>query len=204
MVYACNGVDYEFFQKLSGNFKYEQEFLDIVENGKINACYYGALASWVDYELIRAIDRTGLYNLILIGIPYDDSFENSKVEKLQNVYFIGAKEYNVLKYYAAKMDALIIPFVINSITQATNPLKLFEYMALHKPIVTTAMNECKKYQSVMIANTHQEFLDHLATTREKQQDKKYLELLDKEARENDWSQKAGAIIKLLAENENEN
>jgi len=204
MVYACNGVDYEFFQKLSGNFKYEQEFLDIVENGKINVCYYGALASWVDYELIRAIDRTGLYNLILIGIPYDDSFENSKVEKLQNVYFIGAKEYNVLKYYAAKMDTLIIPFVINSITQATNPLKLFEYMALHKPIVTTAMNECKKYQSVMIANTHQEFLDHLATTREKQQDKKYLELLDKEARENDWSQKAGAIIKLLAENENEN
>ncbi len=201
MVYACNGVDYEFFQKLSSNFKYEPEFLEIIENGKINVCYYGALASWVDYDLIRAIDRTGLYNLILFGIPYDDSFENSKIDKLQNVYFLGAKEYNVLKYYAAKMDALIIPFVINSITQATNPLKLFEYMALHKPIVTTAMNECKKYRSVMIAESHQEFLDHLAATREKQADKAYLDLLDQEARENDWSMKAKAILNLLSENE---
>ena len=101
------------------------------------------------------------------------------------------------------MDILTIPFVINSITQATSPLKLFEYMALHKPIVTTAMNECKKYRSVLIAEDHEDFLHQLETATALKEDKRYLALLDQEAKENDWSAKAGAIIDLLKENEKE-
>lgn len=201
MVFACNGVDYDFFQQFSSDFEYEKEFLDIVNNGKINLCYYGALAKWFDYELIKAIDATDKYNIILIGIKYDDAYDASGIDALKNVYFIGPRDYAVLKYYAAKMDILTIPFVINSITQATSPLKLFEYMALHKPIVTSAMTECKNYASVFTAETHSEFISLLEVATQKMTDDEYMALLDKEARENDWSHKAEAIINLLAENE---
>lgn len=201
MVFACNGVDYDFFRDLKNPPRFEDDFLDIIENGKINVCYYGALASWFDYELIRKIDATGKYNVILIGIKYDDAYDNSGIGNLKNVYYIGPKNYSVLKYYAAKMDILTIPFVINSITQATSPLKLFEYMALHKPIVTTAMNECKNYKSVLIGNTHEEFVNMLAVAADKRTDSEYIKLLDTEARENDWSAKAGVIIELLSKNE---
>ncbi len=201
MVFACNGVDYSFFQEYAPDFPYEPEFLSILNNGKINVCYYGALAKWFDYDLIKKINADGRYNVILFGIEYDESYGESGIASLENVYFLGPKEYHVLKYYAVKMDILTIPFVINTITQATSPLKLFEYMALHKPIVTTAMNECKKYRSVLIAEDHEDFLRQLERAVTLKEDKKYLALLDKEAKENDWSRKAAVIIDLLKENE---
>ena len=203
MVFSCNGVDYKFFKEIDKKFKYEKDFLDIINNGKINLCYYGALATWFDYELIRKIDAEDKFNIILFGVKYDSSFDNSGIEKLSNVYFMGAKEYNVLKNYASKMDILTIPFIINSITQATSPLKLFEYMALKKPIITTAMNECKNYKSVLVAENHEEFINKLYECKELAKDKKYLKLLDKEALDNDWSQKASIIVDLLKENEGE-
>ena len=201
MVLSCNGVDYEHFQDLSEDFDFENSFLKIINNGKINVCYYGALASWFDYDLIKKINATDKYNVILIGIKYDDTYDNSGIGDLENVYFIGAKEYHILKYYAAKMDILTIPFVINSITQATSPLKLFEYMALHKPIITTAMQECMNYESVLVANDHNEFLKLLEKATQLKNDQAYLDLLDKEARENDWGNKAELILQLLKTNE---
>lgn len=201
LILSCNGVDYNFFKTYDNNFKYEKQFKSLIKNGKVNLCYYGALATWFDYELIRKIDKTNKYNIILFGIKYDGSYDKSKIDKLENVHFLGAKDYNILKYYSSKMDILMIPFVINSITQATSPLKLFEYMALQKPIVTTAMNECKNYKSVLIGNTHEEFIKKLAECEILMNDKKYLSLLDKEAKDNDWSKKAKLIVDLLKESE---
>src|SRR5258706_244447 len=45
----------------------------------------------------------------------------------------------------------MIPFVINEITRATSPVKLFEYMAGDRPIVTTPLEEARAYASVRIA-----------------------------------------------------
>lgn len=197
LVLSCNGVNYDFFQDINENYKFEKNFLNTINNGKINVCYYGALASWLDYELLKALNAADRYNIILFGIKYDDSYDASKINDLKNIYCFGPKPYDVLKNYAAKMDILMIPFIINSITQATSPLKLFEYMALHKPIVTTAMNECKKYKSVLIANSHAEFISLLDKCNSLKDDSQYLKLLDGEAKENDWNHKADIILKLI-------
>ncbi len=205
LILSCNGVNYDFFQRVDRNYKFENEFLSIIKNGKTNLCYYGALAKWFDYDLIRRINDTNEYNIILFGIKYDDAYDNSGINDLKNVYFLGSKDYHILKNYASKMDILMIPFVINSITKATSPLKLFEYMALHKPIVTTAMDECMNYKSVLVANNHDEFIDNLHKAIKLKNDKKYLSLLEKEGKDNDWSKKAELIIDLFKENEvNEN
>ena len=74
-------------------------------------------------------------------------------------------------------------------------------MALHKPIVTTDMNECHKYDSIFIADDHNDFIEKLDKALSLKDDHDYIALLDKEARENDWSMKAKAIIDLISENE---
>ena len=199
--FACNGVDIDHFTDLDNDYELEDSFLKIINNGKINVGYYGALASWFDYKLIKKIAETDKYNIILFGIKYDGSFDKSKIEKCKNVYFLGPKEYKVLPNYASKIDILTIPFVINDITNSTSPLKLFEYMALEKPIVTSAMPECKKYKSVLIANNHDEFISNLEKAYKLKDDKKYLELLLKEANDNSWKKKADDIIALLKKNE---
>ncbi len=201
MVLSCNGVNYSFFQDIDKDYKFEKDFLNVINNGKINVCYYGALASWLDYKLLKQINETDKYNVILFGIKYDNCFDASNIAKLKNIHWFGPKNYDVLKNYAAKMDILMIPFVINSITQATSPLKLFEYMALHKPIVTTAMNECKNYKSVLIGNTNEEFIEMLEKCMTLKNDNDYLQLLDKEAKENDWDYKADLIKKLMESSE---
>lgn len=196
LVVSSNGVDYDFFQSFDEDYKFEDEFKEILEKGKPIVCYYGALAKWFDYELIKKIGETDKYSVVLFGIKYDESFdENLKDEK--NIYFLGARDYKVLKNYARKCDILTIPFKINNITRATSPVKVFEYMALNKPIVTTDMNECRKYKSILIGKDHQSFIDMLDKALKSADDKNYIAVLDKEAKENDWYMKASAIIELL-------
>jgi len=200
LVFACNGVDYEHYQNIDKNYEFDKEFRKILGKKKPIIGYYGAFASWFDYEMIKelAIKRPQ-YSIVLIGTKYDETLEKSKIEELQNIYFLGTKDYKILKNYANKFDVCTVPFVINDITKATSPLKVFEYMALEKPIVTTAMDECKKYKSIMIANNTEEFISLIdkAIKLNKEDDKSYFEMLKKEALENTWEAKASEIINLI-------
>ena len=95
----------------------------------------------------------------------------------------------------------MIPFVINDITKSTSPVKIFEYMALNIPIVITDLYECRQYKSVLLSKNHTEFLKNLDKGLTLKKDQKYLKLLDVEAKENDWSKKARAIIDLIKKDE---
>lgn len=200
LAFSCNGVDYDHFRDIDNSFKFEEDFINIINSKKPIIGYYGALASWFDYEMVKflAKERPN-YNIVLLGIKYDDTFDKANLSEYSNIHFLGPKNYDILANYASHFDVCTIPFLINYITQATSPLKLFEYMALGKPIVTTAMKECKKYKSVMIANTKEEFAELIDNALEinRQHDEDYFKLLNKEALENTWEQKAKIIIDLL-------
>lgn len=200
LAFSSNGVDYSFFLKFDGKYKFEEEFSDIIDKRKPIIMYYGALAKWFDYDLIKKIAKTNKYSIVLFGIKYDESYDEN-ISNEDNIYFLGARDYTVLKNYARYADVLTIPFLINNITKATSPVKIFEYMALHKPIVTTDLNECRKYESVLIGKNHKDFMGKLEDAMKKASDKKYISLLDKEARENDWSMKTQAIIDLIKKDE---
>ena len=175
----------------------DQVYRQWLKEDMLHVGYYGALAKWFDYQLVKELAETGKYQIVLFGIKYDDSYEKAGLDRQENVHFLGSRDYHVLQNYAAKMDVLTIPFLINEITKATSPVKLFEYMALNKPIVTTDMDECRKYQSVLIGHDHKEFEAKLDEALGKRSDKAYIELLDREALENTWEEKAKAIIEEM-------
>ena len=72
-------------------------------------------------------------------------------------------------------------------------------MALGKPIVTTDMDECRKYKSVMIGKDKEEFINFIdkAINMNSENSKEYFELLNKEALENTWSKKSNSIVEVL-------
>lgn len=200
LAFSCNGVDYDHFRNIDNNFKFEENFSNIINSKKPIIGYYGALASWFDYEMLKFLAKNRPdYNIVLFGVKYDDTFDKANLDEYSNIYFLGSKNYDVLPNYASHFNVCTIPFLINDITQATSPLKLFEYMALGKPIVTTAMKECQKYQSVMIANDKEEFVNLIdkALILNNEHDTTYFNLLNKEALENTWKEKANLIIDLL-------
>ncbi|MEE0946068.1 MAG: glycosyltransferase [Acutalibacteraceae bacterium] len=199
-VVSSNGVDYSFFQNIEDDFEFEDDFKEILNKNKPIVCYYGALAKWFDYELIKKIAATNEFSVVLFGIKYDESFDEH-LHNEENIYFMGPRDYKILKYYANKCDVLCIPFLINDITRATSPVKVFEYMALHKPIVTTDMNECRKYESILIGYDHDDFIEKLRKAVLLKNNSDYITLLDNDARNNDWSMKAQAIIDLIKDYE---
>ena len=195
MAFSSNGVDYAFFQTFD-DYAVDPAFRAVLDRGKPIVCYYGALAKWFDYDLVKKIAATGKYSVVLFGVKYDESFDEH-LRGQEDIFFLGPRDYQVLKYYAREAAVLMIPFLINDVTRATSPLKVFEYMALHKPIVTTDMDECRKYRSVLIGHDHEEFLAQVERAMALREDKTYLELLDEEARANDWHAKAAAIEQQL-------
>jgi teichuronic acid biosynthesis glycosyltransferase TuaH len=199
--YSSNGVDYNFFQTIDKNYKLDKDFNNIIKKGKPILMYYGALAKWFDYDLIKEIAKTNKYSIVLFGIKYDEAYDNN-IHDEENIYFLGSRDYKVLKNYAYHADILSIPFQINDITRSTSPVKLYEYMALNKPIITTNMNECTKYKSVLIGKNHKDFIAKLDEALKLKKDKNYISLENKEAKENDWSIKAKVIIDLIKKDEN--
>lgn len=197
LVLSTNGVDYAFFQAWE-SYRFEPDFCSVLARGRPIVCYYGAMASWLDYELLREIAACGKYSLVLIGVKYDGSFD-AQLHPGEPIDFLGPRDYRVLKYYARAADVLILPFLTNDVTQSASPIKLFEYMALKKPIVSTDLDECRKYPGVLIADSRADFLRLLEKALELRGDESYLAQLDQNARANDWREKAAAILTALDE-----
>lgn len=198
LILSTNGVVYEDFH-ITKKLEVPEKIKDIVAEKKPIIGYYGALAKWFDYELIEKTAKAHPeWNILLIGIDYDKSFaEYNYFEHLSNVHYIGIVEYKELIKYGNCCSALTIPFVINEITLSTSPVKVFEYMSMEKPIVTTDLPECRKYKSVMIGKTHDEFIKKLEIAVKKQDDKEYKALLKKEALENTWTNKVNEIVEFI-------
>lgn len=201
VILSTNGVEYEHFSNKNYKEIKDRKYNKIINEGKPIIGYYGALASWFDYELIQYIaNNNPNINIVLLGIKYDNTFDESQISRIPNIHYLGPIDYKYLPIYAQNFDICIIPFKINEITLSTNPIKIFEYMAMKKPIITTNMPECKKYKSVIVAQNKEDFdyaiknIDNIYTS-------DLRELEKQEAIQNSWQNKADEILALLKKHE---
>lgn len=192
-----NGVQYDHWQYRSD--EVPEKLKDIVSKGNPIIGYFGALAKWFDYELLKKVAKERPnYEIVLIGFLYDNSFKDSKIDELENVHYLGIVDYKELNQYSQYFTISTIPFLLNDITESTSPVKLFEYMAMGHPIVTTDMRECRKYKSVLIS--HEDFIEKLdfALTLDKKDE--YYNYLKEEALANTWREKAAILDRLIEKN----
>jgi hypothetical protein len=160
--------------------------------------YYGALAKWFDYDLVAKLARARQdWNILLIGYDYDGSLQNARLERLANVRIVPAVPYAELPRHAVWFDVAMIPFKVNEITLATSPIKLFEYMAMGLPVVTTALPECRKYPSVHVAQDHDHFIRLMESAWARNEEADYRRLLSRDAEANSWQLKAQHILREM-------
>ncbi|WP_053365006.1 glycosyltransferase [Bacillus sp. FJAT-27245] len=194
---VSNGVDYEHFHAVSGS--PALPMLDGLQLGEQPVIgYFGALANWVDYALLErlALSRSA-WQIVLIGLDYDGSIKESRLLSMPNVHYLGPVRYEELPAYAHQFNVSIIPFLVNEVTISTSPIKLFEYMAAGKPIVSTNLPECRKYDCVMVAEGHKQFLEKVEAALEIGKDEELARRLKDEARKHTWREKARSILHLL-------
>ena len=196
VILSSNGVDVNHFRNITGK---NDRMEEIKSNYRMIIGYYGALACWFDYDLLKRI--ASYYKdiaFVLIGIKYDTSYDEADLNGYDYIINLGPVSYSELPIYANYFDIAWIPFVINEITVATNPCKVFEYMALGKYIITSDLPECHKYKSVNIAYSFEDYVKYIDGYK---LSKDMIKLLDKEAYDNSWDKKAEDIINLLKESE---
>jgi glycosyltransferase involved in cell wall biosynthesis len=190
-----NGVRVQDFENLEDRFDAPPLLRSSVDQARPVIGYYGSISSWVDFDLLqRVLQLNPKASFIIIGHVWGLDEEHrekwSVLQQSANLIYIDHVDYNELRAYLRWFDVAIIPFCLNEITHATSPVKLFEYMAAGKPIVTTGMFECKKYKSVLWGNTPEEFSDRIRQGLDLRKDQEYLALLRKEALENTWAARA--------------
>lgn len=189
---STNGVDVDHWRNIQTSTP--EDLTGILSKGRTTVGYHGALAEWIDYDLLRSIADAGKYELLLLGLEHDSSFQASGLAQHPRVHFLGSRSYFELNRYARSYDIAILPFKRSPLTDAVSPVKIFEYMAAGKPIVTTDLLECRKYASCLVAESTEKFLKQLERAGTLKSDPQYLSVLETETWENSWHQKAIDIL----------
>jgi GT2 family glycosyltransferase/glycosyltransferase involved in cell wall biosynthesis len=155
MVLARNGVDIDFYGRHYG----PNGILAGVEHPIIG--YFGALADWFDVQLVvHAAKARPDYAFVLLGGVFN--LDVSELESLPNVLLLGQRPYETMPQYLYHFDVCMIPFKINPITEATDPVKLYEYLSAGKPVVSVALSEVELYSEyIYIARDRDEFVAQL-------------------------------------------
>ncbi|WP_138754954.1 glycosyltransferase [Paenibacillus sinopodophylli] len=113
-----------------------EDLVSILNKRKRIIGYFGAIEAWFDTKLVNELAESPGVEIVLIG-----HCGISKCVFSDNVHVLGPKPYKELKNYTNHFDALIIPFIVNQLTNSVSPVKFFEYCAIGKPIITTSIAE---------------------------------------------------------------
>jgi asparagine synthase (glutamine-hydrolysing) len=104
--------------------------------------FWGLIADWVDLMLIRHVaDAFSGGTVVLIG---NSTTDMKPIDGARNIRFLGRKPYADLPRYARAFDVALMPFKVNELTLASNPLKVREYLAAGLPVVSTAIPEVER------------------------------------------------------------
>lgn len=161
-----NGVDIELFRKYST----EELKKDLGINDRFVVGHVGVLREWIDLEaLFKAVKQlSDKFNICMLivggGIGYEENVNLAKkYDLLKNTIFTGTVPYNQVPKYISCMDVCIVPFKLDAVSQNSLPLKLFEYMACEKPVISTKVNGiiAAVQNSVLYVSNTEEYKDKI-------------------------------------------
>lgn len=115
----------------------------------------------IDYDLLtRIIDENPDKIVLFVGPVTSKLFYEYGLDRRPNVIMTGPKLLSELPAYLKYINCTIIPFHCNELTKSIYPLKINEYLAGGKPVVSTNFSEdILGFRDVIyLADSHDAFL----------------------------------------------
>lgn len=134
-VFMCpNGGEYNHFKNASKKLEKPKDFPVFSKEEKVVG-FYGAMADWLDLDLIKKIATK--YKVVLIGKNkyYPIQIEDKNITNIEHV------DYLKLPYYLSQFDVAMIPFKLTEMIKGCDPVKLQEYLASGKPVIATKIED---------------------------------------------------------------
>ena len=119
--------------------------------------YIGSIHTWIDVPLIEWLaQQRPQWSFLLVGHAH---VAVDGLHALPNVHLAGSQPYATLPAWSKAFDAAIIPYRLNRQVANANPLKLREYLAAGKAVVSVRNPEIEKFsQWVRLVDDREGFL----------------------------------------------
>lgn len=115
--------------------------------------YVGAISSWFDFESIMyTLENNSLINFVLLG-PKDVT-----IPVHDRLHHLGTVDRGDIFKLMENVKGLIMPFQLNELIKSVNPVKLYEYIYMSKPIIATRYLETEHFSDyIYLYNDKEEF-----------------------------------------------
>ncbi|MBO9542041.1 hypothetical protein J7643_15755 [bacterium] len=191
-----NGVELEHFRKVRTEaFALPAE---LAQRPGAWVGFFGAIGDWVDLELVaQAAAAHPDVNFLMIGPVFTDT---SALANSPNVLLTGLKSYEDLLPYLAHIPVWTLPFVQNRLTEAVDPVKIYEYLAAGRRVVSTYLPSLAPFSDALnLAASRHEFLAELKKALEDPGDFSRPADLDVRLEQRSWGHLSRTILSNLAQ-----
>lgn len=124
--------------------------------------YVGFISQRTDVDLLHYVaEQRPEYDLLIAG-PDEGYLSSRKITKLDNVSYLGAIPNTEVPNFLQGLDVCLMPHIVNEYSESMSPLKLYQYLASGRPVVTTPVAGTEKYKDLLcLASTYNEFIEKI-------------------------------------------
>jgi hypothetical protein len=188
-----NGVDVDRFQHRAAQ---HGRPVDLPDTTRPIVGFVGALYEWIDWVLIDQVTAAVTdADFVFVG-PWQANAPVDKLRARPHVTFLGPRPYETVPSYMAAFDVCWVPFDRSRISAAANPVKIYEYLALGKPVVTTPVADTDRFDGLLyVGDSIDQIATHLRSALQNpaaQQEQRIAF-----ARKNDWRARAQRYIDFV-------
>ncbi len=162
------------------------------------AGYVGTVhPSRVDVPLVASLARRcAPGSVVLLGPDHLTPADRALLAPLENVFLVPAVPYAEVPDYMRAFDVCLVPHVVTPFTESLNPIKLWEYLAAGKPIVSTRVAGFRDYpEHVYLANNAAEFAEAVALALDEPKERSRRR--KSTARLHSWSSRVDRIVRVV-------
>jgi glycosyltransferase involved in cell wall biosynthesis len=198
-VYLDHGVDFDFF---AGAEQDPYVPVDIAGVKRPIVGFFGGIDSHTSdlpflEELVRLLPE---HSFVFVG---GASADVADLLANANVHMLGQKPYDQIPHYGKCFDVAIMAWRQNRWIEGCNPIKLKEYLALGKPVVSTPFPQLREYSDLVCqAATPEEFAACIKTVLTENSRERVLARREK-VKGSTWDAKAEMVLKVLADSNDE-
>ncbi len=193
--YIPNGANLSFFKTKNS-----------LKDSKFVICFVGAFGDWINFDIIinTANEFKNDENIKFLLVGDGENFEDiqRKIDEfsLKNIELTGAMPHSQIPEILSKVDICVIPFNVTPLTDRVSPVKLFEYWAMGKPVISTSFYEIRKIakDKVIFADSSEEFKTSIMNFKNDEKlCEKYGKIGLQEVKNYDWNVLGKRYLKLI-------
>jgi glycosyltransferase involved in cell wall biosynthesis len=158
----------------------------------------------LDYALLQKLVETLPASLVCLGRPVgrlspEDRRCLNWLQRSDRVYFAGELATEALPPYLRSFDVCIAPYKKNRRIYASDPLKIYQYLAVGKPVVTTPVQVLENLDPlVRVGHDDEEFIRHVGEAINTPTDAVLTERRLRYAENNSWEKRWEQLHEVLA------